>query len=254
MPRARSRSDVRSQRSSSDVARQPNPSKKPTVDVEPAEPLEGLRQARARADRAPACALSVMASPFRIELGVPGGDTRPTRLSAPRSAASAPGCTGPSGDQRLVPRGTPTSPASAAGALGLDRRACGSPGRWPEQAARPRAPAMTAAFSPLILARVPPSAAISTPACLGGASSVRPNTVSVGWSWRMSLSLLRVRNDRPRPKQEDRLEDRGFAGAILAGDQIELGRKLERRGFHAAQILDPQLGEGHRSCGGRTAA
>ena len=30
-------------------------------------------------------------------------------------------------------------------------------------------------------------------------------------------------------QQEDRLEDRGLAGAVLAGNQIELRRKLEHR-------------------------
>jgi len=48
-------------------------------------------------------------------------------------------------------------------------------------------------------------------------------------------------------EQKNGLEDGGLAGAIFAGDEIQLGRELQCRGFHAAQVLDTQLGEGHRA-------
>jgi hypothetical protein len=48
-------------------------------------------------------------------------------------------------------------------------------------------------------------------------------------------------------QQEDGLEDGRFSGAVLTGNEIEIRRELERCGFDTPQILDPQLGQGHRS-------
>ena len=57
-----------------------------------------------------------------------------------------------------------------------------------------------------------------------------------------SLAVSRAKGSAAT-QQEDRLENGSLAGPVLPGDEIELGRELERSGFNAAQVFDSQLGE-----------
>ena len=188
------------------------------------------------------CRASVIAMPFRISSRIPGGDlARPARSAAFRCFSA-----------RLYrAQWTPKLGSTWNTSQSSQRRRRSGPwstslwisGSIAWTGSTPESSSSEAAASPLIRARVPPSEATSIPACLAGESSVRPNTVSFGWWWRMSLSLLRVRNDRPRPSRKIASRIEVLPAPFSPAMRFSSGENSSDRGLDAAQVLDAQLGE-----------
>ena len=63
----------------------------------------------------------------------------------------------------------------------------------------------------------------------------------------MSLSLLRVRKDRPRPSRKIASRIEVLPAPFSPAMRLSSGENSSDRGLDAAQVLDPQLGERHRS-------